>query len=234
MAEQKEVTLDDALSIVKTNMQQGNYRVAKMVLEDILKSQPDHHDSHYLIGLAFYFMGDVENAVIHLERATQAEDAEAEWWCNYGIMLNETNRLEDALKAYDNGIKTDKNFANSYWNKSHTLWLAHRFEEAEKAARDGIAIDPNIAESWLNLGTALVKLDRKEEAIEAWEKALEINPDFAFAWNNLGNVLREMGQLDLSAEKCRKALELDPSHAQSMNNLANALLDLGEIEEAED
>ena len=234
MIEQKEVTLDEALNIVLGHMQQSNYRVAKMVLEDILSSQPDHHHSHYLLSLALYFMGNVPSALEHIEKAVEADAAEAEWWCNYGIMLNEAGRFEESIEAYDKGIEVDPEFANSYWNKSHTLWLADRFEDAETAARTGIEQDPNVAEAWLNLGTAIVKLGRKEEAVEAWEKALEINPGFAFAWNNLGNVLREMGQLELSEEKCRKALELDPNHAQSMNNLANALLDQGEIEEAEE
>jgi len=234
MVEQKEITLEDALNIVKTNMQQQNYRVAKMVLEDILKAQPNDHDSHYLMGLASYFTGDLNKALIHIEKATQADEAEAEWWCNYGIMLNESGSFQEALAAYDSGIKTDPKYANSHWNKSHTLWTAGRYEDAEKAAQDGIDIDPNVPEAWLNLGTAIVKLGRKEEAIEAWEKALEINPDFALAWNNLGNALRDLGKLELAAEKCRKALELDPNHAQSMNNLANALLDLGETEEAEE
>ncbi len=233
MIEQKEITLDEAVNIAIGHMKQDNYRVAKMVLEDIIKSQPEHHNSHYLLSLALYFMGDVLAALEHIEKAVEAEDAEAEWWCNYGIMLNEVGRINEAITAYDQGIKTDPSFTNSYWNKSHTLWLADRFEDAEKAARAGIEKDPNIPEAWLNLGTALVKLGRKEEAVEAWEKAIEINPDFAFAWNNLGNALREMGQLELAAEKCRKALELDPNHAQAMNNLANALLDMGNFEEAE-
>ncbi len=234
MIEEKEVSLDEALNIAVGHMQHSNYRVAEMVLQDILKAQPDHHNSHYLLGLCLYFMGDIKGAISHTEKAVAAEDAEAEWWCNYGIMLNEAKRLDEALEAYDSGIKVEPDFANSYWNKSHTLWLADRFEEAESAAREGIKRDPNIAEAWLNLGTAIVRLGRREEAVEAWEKALEINPDMAFAWNNLGNVLREMGQLELSEKKCRKALELDPNHAQSMNNLANALLDMEELEEAEE
>lgn len=234
MIEEKQVTLDEAMKMATGHMQQGSHRVAKMVLEDILKAQPEHYKSRYLLSLAFYFMGDLAAALIHIEKAVQVPGAEAECWCNYGIMLNEIGRLDDAIEAYDHGIKVDANYANSYWNKSHTLWLANRFEEAEKAARDGIERDPNVAEAWLNLGTAVVKLGRREEAVEAWEKALEINPNFALPWNNLGNVLREMGQLELSVEKCRKALELDPNHAQSMNNLANALLDLGHFEEAEE
>ncbi|MCB1532177.1 MAG: tetratricopeptide repeat protein [Alphaproteobacteria bacterium] len=234
MLEEKEVTLEEAVNIAIGHMQHGNYRVAEMVLQDILTAQPDHHNSHYMLGLARYFMGNIQGALEHVEKAVEAEDAAAEWWCNYGILLNETGRLDDAINAYDKAVEIDAAYGNSFWNKSHTLWLAGRYEEAEEAARAGIEKDPGSAEAWLNLGTAIVKLGRLEEAAQAWEKALELDPNFAFAWNNLGNVLRDMGQLEAAEQKCRKALELDPNHAQSMNNLANALLDLGETKEAEE
>lgn len=232
--EQTAVTLEDATKIAIAHMQQQNYRVAEMVLNDILKADPTHANSNYMLGLARYFMGDINGALPAIELAIKDEDAQAEWWCNYGIMLTELGRYDEAHSAYDTGIKTDSNYPESYWNKSHSLWLAGQYEEAEKAARAGIAKNSDIPQAWLNLGTALAKLDRTEEAIEAWEKALEIDPNFVFAWNNLGNALRDTGQLEASAEKCRKALELDPNYPQAMNNLANALLDLNSLEEAEE
>ncbi|MCB1530414.1 MAG: tetratricopeptide repeat protein [Rhodospirillales bacterium] len=234
MQEQKEVTLEDAFNMALGHMQQSNYRVAEMILKDILKAQPDHSDSYYMLALAQYYMGNLGMALETIQGALKDENPEAEWWCNYGIMLNETKRYEEAIEAYDRAIEIDPDYPNSYWNKSHALWLQDRFEEAEKAARKGIEIDGSSAEAWLNLGTAVVKLGRLEEAAECWEKALSINPDFAFAWNNLGNVLRDMGKLEASEEKCRKALEIDPNYAQAMNNLGNALLDLGQVEEAEE
>ena len=231
---EQEVTLEDAFNIGIGHMQQSNYRVAEMVFQDILKANPDHHNSHYMISLAKYFTGDVKGAISHIEKAVAAEDAEAEWWCNYGILLNEEHRYDDAIAAYDKAIEINPDFANSYWNKSHTFWLAQRYEEAEASALKGTELDPKVAEAWLNLGTAQVKLDKKEEAIKSWEKVLGINPDFVFALNNMGNVLRELGQLEAAIEKCRRALELDPEFAQAMNNLATALLDKGEFEEAEE
>ena len=234
MHEEKQVTIDEALNMAMGNMQQGNYRVAELVLQDIIKAHEGHYDSHYMLGLARYFMGNAKGALEHIAKACESETAEAEWFCNYGILLNETGELEKALEAYDKAIEVDSDYPNTHWNKSYSLWLAERYEEAEKAARDGIKRAPQSAEAWLNLGTAIVKQGRREEAVEAWEKAVEINPEFGFAWNNLGNVLRELGQLESSEEKCRKALELSPEHAQAMNNLANALLDLGNTEEAEE
>ena len=233
-SQQRQVTLEDAVNIVNENMRIGNYRVAKIVLEDILKAQPDHAQSNYNLGLAMYFMGDVNQALIYIGKSLEDKDApEAEWWCNFGIMLNEVGRFDDAIAAYDSGIALDPEYPNTYWNKSHTFWLAERYEEGEEAARKGLKINDQIPETWLNLGTSLVQQDKKQEAIEAWEKALEIDSDFALALNNLGNVTRDEGELEKSEEYCRKALEIDPKQPQAMNNLGNVLIDRGQIEEAE-
>ena len=215
-------------------MQQNNFRVADLVFQDIIKSCPDHHDSFYMSSLAKYFMGDVQGAIIQIEQAITADDAKAEWWCNYGILLNEVQRYDEAIEAYNKAITADPDYPNTYWNQSHTYWLSEKYEQAEQAALKGTKMDANTAEAWLNLGTAQVKLGKAEEAIKSWDKALEINPDFVFALNNVGNALREMGQLEASIEKCRRALELDPKFAQAMNNLATALLDKGEFAEAEE
>ncbi|MCB1721513.1 MAG: tetratricopeptide repeat protein [Alphaproteobacteria bacterium] len=231
--EEKAVSLEEASTLAVQHMKRKNYRVAEMVLQDILSSVPDHGDSLYLLGLARYYMGNLDGAIEQIEKAVEDEEAYAEWWCNYGIMLTECARYDEAIKAFDNAIATDADYCESYWNQSHAYWLAGEYERAEKTARKGVDLKPDSAEAWLNMGTAIVRLGRLEEAVECWEKALEIQPDFVFAWNNLGNVLRELGQLEAAAEKCRKALEIQHDYPQAQNNLANALMDLGDLKESE-
>ena len=204
MIKEQEVSLEDALNIALGHMQQDNFRVAELIFQDILKTHPDHAQSHYMLGLAKYCTGDVNAAITHVEDALKSDEAEAEWYCNYGIMLNELQRYDDAVKAYDKAIETDPEYPNSYWNMAHAHWLNGDYEKAEASARKGTEMDPNTAEAWLNLGTAQIKLDKRDEALESWEKALAINPDFVPALNNMGNILRETGKLDEAIKKCRR------------------------------
>lgn len=234
MAQKREVSLEQAFDLAMTHMRQGNHRVAELVLGDILKACPDHAESLYMLGLVHYNMGDLDKALKTFKKAVKSENAEAEWWCNYAIILNEAGKHRESEKAYDKALEMDENFAPACWNKSYMLWLRGRYEEAEEIGRKAAALAPDTPEAWLNLGAAIVKQGRLGEAAECWEKALEIKPDFAFAWSNLGNVLRDMGHLEDSEEKCRKALECDPNYVQAMNNLGNALLDQGHTEEAEE
>ena len=231
--EEKVVSLEEAMNLAVAHMRHDNYRVAEMVLNDILQAHPDHAYGHYLLGLARYFMGNLEGGLASIEQSTQYDEAEAEWFSNFGIILTELKRFDEAIPKFDKAIEIDPDYAESYWNKSHALWFTGRHEDAEAAARKCIELKDDIPEAWLNLGTALVSQGKRDEAVEAWEKALEIKPDFALALNNIGNVLRDEGKLEASAEKCRKALEIDPKYPEALNNLANALMDLEELEESE-
>ncbi len=234
MPAHQEVSLDDAYTIAVRNMNAGNYRVAELTLRDILKSIPNHYESIYLLGMANYHMGNTQEALSFLSKATNSNKAVPDWLSNYGVILNEQKRHDEAVKAFDKALKLDPKNAMVHWNKCYTLWLAGRYEEAEKAGRKAVKIDPKSPEAWLNLGAACVKLEKMEEAVECWEKALRLRPDFAFAWNNLGNALRDMGKLKKSEEKCRKALEIDPNYVEALNNLGNVFLDRGEYKQAED
>lgn len=233
MPAHQEVALEDAYIIAVRNMNAGNYRVAELTLRDILKSIPDHYESMFLLGMAHYHMGNMQEALTHLKNATNSNEATAEWFSNYGVILNEQKRHDEAVAAFDSALKLEPKNAMVHWNKSYTLWLAGRYAESEKAGRKAVKLDPNSPEAWLNLGAACAMLDQKEEAAACWERALELRPDFAFAWNNLGNVLRDMGKLKESEEKCRKALEISPNYVEALNNLGNVYLDRGQYDEAE-
>lgn len=236
MAEQsQEVTLEQALRLGVSNMEAENYRVAILTFQDILKSVPDHFDSLYYLGLAYFYTNNLKDSIASLEAANQLDEAFAESWCNYGIILDLNGQHEEAVTALKKGADmAEGDYSDPYWNLSNVLWKMNCFDEAEDYARQSIAINPNIPEAWLNLGTACVSLGKQEEAKDSWLKSIEINPDISFAWNNLGNLLREMGELQESEEKCRKAITLDPNNAMAYNNLAIALTDLGNLSEAEE
>lgn len=232
MTDLPQIPLEEAQNLAISNIQQGNYRVAASVLEDILKLRKKDGQFLYLMGLCQYYLGNFSDSLGYFEKALKDKAAEAEWFCNYGIILTEAGDHKKALKIHDKAISKDPDYARTYWNKAHTHWLTGDFVQAEHFARIATQKDPQDADGWLNLGTALVKIGRKDEAVAAWERALEINPDFAYAWNNLGNVLRDMGQLKAAAEKCLKALAIDENYPEAQNNLGNALLDLDEPQES--
>jgi len=231
---QVEITLEDAYALAMMHMQQGNYRVADVTLRDILRSIPDHFDSLHHLGIVLYNLGNIDEALTMMQKASMHPAATAPFFSNYGILLNQAGRTADSLAAYDSAIALNASFADAYWNKSQALWLMGRYEDAEHAARTATVLKPDSAEAWLNLGTALAKRNQLADAITAWEKSLALRTDYSFALNNIGNALRDLGRLKEAEEFCRKALAQDPNNIQALNNLGNALLDQGDARAAED
>jgi len=232
-ANAQEMDLEDVFKLAMNNMSTANYQVAALMFQDILASVPDHFDSMYYLGLAYYNTSDIENALYMIKKAIDNQPGNVEWWSNYGVILNENGRYALAIDAFDEGEKIDPDNAILLWNKCYACFLNGAYEQAEIAGRKAVKIAPDIPEPWLNLGATLARLGNIEEAVECWDKVLEINPDYTMAYNNLGNAYRDLGDLEKSAEFCRKALEMNPNYVEALSNMGNVLIDQGNVGEAE-
>lgn len=234
MHAKQEVTLEDAYRFAAQHMNAGNYRVAELTLRDILASVPDHPESTYLLGMALYHRGDRDGALALLDKAAGSKEARTDWHSDYGVILIEARRYEDALAAFERGLKAAPKSAMLLWNKCYALWLLDRFAEAEKAGERAVKLKKDSPEAWLNLGAAKARLGKFAEAVECWEKVLKIKPDLAFAWNNMGNVLRDMGKPREAEKALLKALALAPDYAEALSNLGNVYMDMGNHQKAEE
>ncbi len=230
---EQEVTLEDAYRLAVNHMNVGNFRVAELTLRDILAAVPDHYDSMYLLAMALYRTGNIKEALNFLGQVTDQGEPNVQWLSDYGVLLNEDGRQQEAITAFDRALAIEPKNAMVLWNKCYAHWLMDDYEMAEAAGKKAVNVAPDSAEAWLNYGAALARLEKHEQAIEAWEKALALRPDFAFAWNNLGNALRDLGRLEEAEEKCLKALDLEPNYPEALSNLGNVYHDRGDYENAE-
>lgn len=228
-----EVTLEQAFEIGVAHEQAKNYVAADRTFRDILEAVPDHYDSLHHLGMVSYFRGNLPDAVNYIKRALEVDDSSHYCWNNYAIFLSDSQRYEEALKAWDKSLEINPEFPDPYSNKANTLWILRRFDEAEEYCRKAIELKPDYTDALLNLGNALASQDKLEEAVECWEKIIEIDPDFSNAYSNLGNAYRDLGKLQESEQACRKALELNPNHVYALSNLGNVVRDLGNPIEAE-
>ena len=54
-------------------------------------------------------------------------------WYNKGLALNKLGRYDEAIKAYDEAIRLDPNYAYPWYNRGRTLKLLGRTTEADAA-----------------------------------------------------------------------------------------------------
>ena len=134
-------------------------------------------------------------------------------WLDEGNARYNAGRYEEALAAYEQGIRLDPNFAVASRNKGYILNELKRYEEALAVCEQAIRLDPNNAWAYYNKGRALNELKRYEEALAAYEQAIRLDPNLVTAYNNKGVALNGLKRYKEALAAFEQAIRLDPSYA---------------------
>ncbi len=152
-------------------------------------------------------------------------------------LSQETDRYDDAEKAYRKAIEIDPDYAWAWGSLGFLLHdNLHRYEEAEQAYRKVVEINPNDAIIWSKLGSLLQdELKRYEEAEQAYRKAVKIDPELVLALGGLGFLLHDnLHRYEEAEQAYRKVVEINPNDAYIWSRLGSLLhYHLQHYEEAE-
>ena len=128
--------------------------------------------------------GRMNDLVAMIEMQPYSSDA----WMRRGILLNNLNRHDEALGAYDEALSINPADAETVINRGVTLDNLGRSEEALAAYEGALKLDPLSEEALFNRGITLERLDRLSEAITTFEQCIAVNAEHPEAWYELGMV----------------------------------------------
>jgi superkiller protein 3 len=165
-------------------------------------------------------------------RIIQLEPNNAKAYYQLCYVLDDQNKLDDAVAACRKSIALNSNNAETYYLLGYVLQRQGKLEEAIAAFRQAIQLDPKYAYAYNGLGNALKDQGKQEEALAAYRQAIQLDPKYAYAYNGLGNALSDQGKQEEALAAYRQAIQLDPKYAYAYNGLGNALKDQGKLEEA--
>jgi tetratricopeptide (TPR) repeat protein len=151
---------------------------------------------------------------------------------NKGYALNSLGKYDEAIKAYDEAIRLDPDYAMAWNNKGIAFYSQGRYNSAIKAYDECIRLDPSYITAWNNKGWTLYKQGKYGDAVNCLDKATELDPNYALAWNNKGNVFFDQGKYEKAIKAFDTAIKLNPEFAWSWNNKGTALNNLGEYDDA--
>ncbi len=119
------------------------------------------------------------------------EAKSADEWYNEGLALYLSGNYAEAIKAYDEALKINPQYAEAWTFKGIVLSELGRNDEANKAFDEALKINPRIAEAWFNKGIALKKLGINDEANKAFDEAskLEKSPGFEIIFAIAGLIM---------------------------------------------
>jgi eukaryotic-like serine/threonine-protein kinase len=144
---------------------------------------------------------------------------------NQGLQLRRDGKNLDALKALQDAIKEDPQFAMAYSRLAETAAALGYDGDAEQSSRRAIDLSQKLPEAERYLIEAnharIVKDNTK--AIEAYENLAKSAPDNTDVEFALANLYSDKGDFDSARSQLSKMLKADPKNV-------NALLALGQLE----
>lgn len=149
-----------------------------------------------------------------------------------GIIYNQTNRLELAVKAFEKAIELNPAYTEASLNLAVTLSDRGNYEKArevfEKAAHfteqaaakpadkqptAKRTLDPfvkgKLADEHLRVGKLYYDMGLLDEAIDEYQKALRLAPSFADIITQLGIALRDQGRHNEAIKEFNRAIEIN-------------------------
>ena len=179
------------------------------------------------LGMVYDGIGNLNKALLALERAVQINPTLSEARANLGNIYLKMGRIEEAIRQYQTALgvnpkdpKTHNNLANAYLEQG-------RLDSAIQAYRQSLELDPNFVDAHRNLAIAYYKQQKYDEAAAQLKQAMILKPGEAGLYSQLGDVYYQMGHYQESMAQFNKALGIKPDSAEANYGLGTCYNKLG-------
>lgn len=158
------------------------------------------------------YWNDAPKAVELLSKYIAENPSDAAAYAQYGRMLAQLRRLDEAGEAYEKALSLGARFSVIYNGLGQTRLAQRRYEEAAEHLAKAIELGARSGQTYGQLAYAQLALNRNEEALKTYEKAFEagIPPGAAtrgLAYYNMACAHTRLKQTDKAFEMLDKAID---------------------------
>jgi Flp pilus assembly protein TadD len=211
-----------ALAIL-TVQRNNDYSSELAIWADTAAKAPTNARAQGNFGRALAKQGQIDEAIIHYQKALEIRPDYADVHNNFGLALATRGQADDAIVHYQKALDVDPAYVPAHNDLGLALLSRGQVDEAIIHFRRAVSLRPDLTEVENNLGMALARRGQLDEAIVHYTKALTMNPAYAEAENNLGNALARRGQLEDAVAHYRAALKINPHFVAARQNLRVAM-----------
>lgn len=163
----------------------------------LLKMQehlPDAYYLEYYLGKNRQAMGDLPEAILHLERALTLNPEEEDIpyiYSHLGDCLKDMGRHEEAIAVLRKGASHDNERPDIHNLLGFCHFKLADYETAISHFNRTVALNPASAIDYANLGVNYHRLNKNGEAIKYLQLALSLDPAIAFAKSHLAELVSQ-------------------------------------------
>ncbi len=192
-----------------------------------LEADPDHRDSHFVLGSVLGKAGRDAGAAYHYGEAHRIDPMDDESHLLWALSLSRLGRTQQALEEMEKLVINHPDNPRGLINVGTLLAQAGRVDEAIVQYERILALDEEVEEkvdAHLRLGDLLRDRDREQEAVEHYRAALATDPNLIDTHLALAGLLGRLGQFGESAQHFDRVVEIDANHVEAHFGRALALI----------
>ena len=212
----KNLKIKQTLTLAYENHIKNNLDLAESLYNKILKIDPNHIDSIFLLGTLYLQKKNLDKAMKLFEEVIKVKPNHANALHNLAYALIEIGKPRDAKKLFNKVIEIQPNHLDAHYNLGNVHKHLGEFYEAKNYYDKAIKIKPNNAKVYNNLGNVLKELGKFEEAISSYNKAIKIQYNHANAYHNLGSTYKQLGDFKKAKEFYKKSHNYQPGNLETL------------------
>lgn len=171
-------------------------------------------------GMSAYMSGRVTEATRLLERALEQQPTNVDYLYEYGRLLIESSRAEEAVEIGQRAIDANPSDPRGYAIRAYAMDLAGDSANAIPVAQAGLQIDQFFAPLYVALSSAYGTIDRYQQALEAGSRAVELDGSDPTARRVYAFALINVGERDAAIAQLEQAVSLNPTATSPYFELA--------------
>jgi tetratricopeptide (TPR) repeat protein len=212
----------------------GKLPEARDTLVGLVELAPNFAQAWNAYGNLLDDLGEREDAVAALQKATALAPENNDFLINLGIVATNAGRLEVAEDALGRAIRAAPAVGRGWAALAALERQRGKRDTAAELYRRAIEADSADMRSRHNLATLLREADEPEAALAQAEDALRIGPALPETAILRGHLLAELGRYEDAAEEYRNVVSQIPEQLDAHETLAMLLPQIGRGEQALD
>jgi tetratricopeptide (TPR) repeat protein len=225
-------SIKQIFSLAFENHKANKLKIAEQYYKDILKIEPNHFDTNFLLGSLYLQSQKFEKSKSLFEKALQINPNNTEVYNNLGIICGEMENSLEGINYFKKAIEINPNNINALNNLGTEYYNMGKIQESIDFHQKANKIEPNNVLALNKLALAFNDLKEFTKAKSLYEEIIKINPRDFQAYNNIGLVFSQLNQPIKAIESFKKAIEIKPDLAEAHSNLGRKFKELGNLEKS--
>ncbi len=171
-----DMLIDEQLTAAVQAHVRGNLSAAESAYKAVLSLNANHATAHNNLGFVYGQKGEWQNAIDHLQTATQLKPDYATAMSNLGQIYFSIGEQTKGIELLEKAVQVDQQDPQNWHNLARINLLIGKYQQAEYAWWRAHNLQPKNTQFSVNLGIAIAAQHRFTEAEKIYQAVLNADP----------------------------------------------------------